>query len=181
MHRVSIDKMCIICIPVDLAASFPSILISKLCWCGLYEIFHVPFFAGYIRDFDLDLRFFWPLTIKKFLASRWLELHAYMHLGPKWIDGSKIKRPRNLLYNWTFMCFDLPNSCLLWWSLIFCILAIKFNFGGCLSVNTCTRPQLEAKYRGYIVMTVLHNVTSYEVCTFFLKNWNLSLGECCTD
>ena len=36
-------------------------------------------------------------------------------------------------------------------------------------MNTCTRPHLEAKYRSSIIMTVLHNMMRYEVCTFFFK------------
>lgn len=103
------------------------------------------------RLFGLDLCFFLPLTIKNLgLSLAWTSCTCTL-ASPKWIDGSKIKRPRNYTteHNLCVLVFQIHACCDHWH---FVLWHSNFNFGGCLSVNTCTSPHLEAKHRASCIM-----------------------------
>ena len=122
---------------------------------------------------------FSPLTIKK---NSWPVISVHFVRGPKWIDASKIKKPRShATEHWHALTFQIHTHCT--WGLMMmyvCIyvLTFKFNFGSSWSVYT--RPCLKAKNNGYTMIIILSCVMHDTKLAHFPSGiglCDLSLGE----
>ena len=160
------------------------------------------------RLFDLDLHCLDRYPLKNLcLSLAWTS--CICTLAQKWIDGSKIKRPRNYrtehLCVWNFQihaCCDhyfvfwhsnlnlilevaslwihVPGliwrqnievlslwlSCIIWWGMKCAHFSLRLQF----VIGIVIHWLAFINYNVWVsIMTVLHNMTRYEVCTFFFK------------
>ena len=158
---------------------FSQVMTSKLCWCGMYTIFHVSSCAGYVKDSLFLIFAFLTIDHKK---NSWPVISVHFVRGPKWIDASKIKKPRShATEHWHALTFQIHTHCT--WGLMMmyvCIyvLTFKFNFGSSWSVYT--RPCLKAKNNGYTIIIILSCVMHDTKLAHFPSGiglCDLSLGE----